>query len=157
MPSDVVPTAFVTAAGHSRRAVDRAGDILRDWMNEERDFGQPDSEAVDIAWAYRSEFQRPLTHVVMGLRTFVRTEGAEVVVAQRLKRLPRIIEKLTRSRRANLSRMQDIGGCRAILPDLETVERVRHRIRKRKWKSFERTTTTPIPRTPGIEAFTWWS
>jgi len=90
--------------------------------------------ALEIAWAYRSEFQKPLTHVVMGLRSFARTEGGpDVVVAQRLKRMPRIVEKLRRSRRNNLSRMQDIGGCRAILPDVATVDAVHRRIKMRKW------------------------
>lgn len=131
MPSPA-PVPY-SAAGHSRKQVDRAGDALRDWWLDDRNMTPTEGEALGVAWDYRLEFQRPLSHVVMGLRSMVQTEGAERVVAQRLKRLPRIIEKLTRDNRSNLSRMQDIGGCRAILPDLVTVERVRRRIHKNKW------------------------
>jgi ppGpp synthetase/RelA/SpoT-type nucleotidyltranferase len=85
----------------------------------------------------------------MGLRTFVSTEGAERIVAQRLKRMPRIVEKLTRDRRSNLSRMQDIGGCRAILPDVATVERVRRRIHKNKWEVVREDDYNENPKSTG--------
>jgi len=65
----------------------------------------------------------PLAKTVMGLRSFVKSEvpelqtpGAKLPVGQRLKREPQIISKLERYRKMNMSRMQDIGGCRAILP-----------------------------------------
>lgn len=76
--------------------------------------------------AFRGQFNVPLTKVVMGLRSAVRTsEGlvdGRAVVGQRLKRQPRIITKLARFPRMELSRMQDVGGCRAVLPDLPTVQ-----------------------------------
>ncbi len=130
----MVTVSPFSAAGHSRRQVDRAGDILRDWLaGPSLEVTDAEREALDVAWAFRLEHQRPLTHVVMGLRSFVKTEGADRIVAQRLKRMPRIIEKLVRFRRGNLSRMQDIGGCRALLPDFDTVERVRRRIHHNRW------------------------
>ena len=53
-----------------------------------------------------------------------RAKGADerAVVAQRLKRLSSITAKLRRFRDMKLSRMQDIGGCRAVV---RTVARVR--------------------------------
>ena len=46
------------------------------------------------------------------------------IVAQRLKRLPSIIAKLERLRWLKLSRMQDIGGCRAIVDSAEDAFRL---------------------------------
>ncbi len=69
----------------------------------------------------------------MGLRSFVNTEGANPAgrVAQRLKRMPTILDKLEREPGMNLARMHDIGGCRAILPDEATIYCVVRRIRSR--------------------------
>ncbi len=46
------------------------------------------------------------------------------IVAQRLKRLPSIIKKLERLHWLKLSRMQDIGGCRAIVDSAEDAFRL---------------------------------
>jgi putative GTP pyrophosphokinase len=68
----------------------------------------------------------------MGLRSAVPTEGAEVVVSERLKRQPRIVVKLARLPNVELTRTQDIGGCRAILDDVATVDAVRRRLERQK-------------------------
>lgn len=49
------------------------------------------------------------------------TSGKPVIVAQRLKRLPTIADKLRRFDGMQLSRMQDIAGCRLIFPDVSTL------------------------------------
>jgi putative GTP pyrophosphokinase len=82
---------------------------------------------------FRLSFQDPLGRVRMGLQSFVSTEGAPIVVAQRLKRSPTIAGKLVRMPTARLTQMQDIGGCRAILPTQEQVYDVVRRIRRRGW------------------------
>ena len=43
------------------------------------------------------------------------------LVAQRLKRMPTIIDKLDRHPNMKLSTMQDIGGVRAVLPNVKDV------------------------------------
>jgi ppGpp synthetase/RelA/SpoT-type nucleotidyltranferase len=90
-------------------------------------------DALDTISQFRAQFATPLTKVVMGLRSFVATERADPAgnVAQRLKRMPTIIDKLDREPGMELARMHDIGGCRAILPDEETIYRVVERIRAR--------------------------
>jgi ppGpp synthetase/RelA/SpoT-type nucleotidyltranferase len=60
----------------------------------------------------------------------VNTEGFEIVVSQRLKRLPRIVRKLDRMSSTNLARLEDIGGCRAILADGPALTRVETRLRR---------------------------
>jgi putative GTP pyrophosphokinase len=69
---------------------------------------------------FRASFQQPLNKVVMGLRSFVKSEmkvlppDGKLPVGQRLKREPTIAGKLLRFPGMELARMQDIGGCRAI-------------------------------------------
>ncbi|HEY8777321.1 MAG TPA: RelA/SpoT domain-containing protein [Gaiellaceae bacterium] len=79
---------------------------------------------------FRSGFQDPLHRVTMGLRSFVKTEGAPVIVAQRMKRSPTIAGKLVRMPTVRLTQMQDIAGCRAILPTQRHVYQVVRRIRR---------------------------
>jgi len=51
-------------------------------------------------------------------------------VGQRLKRVPTIIDKLTREPTMQLANMQDIGGCRAVLNSVDEVRRVQKRLSK---------------------------
>ena len=60
----------------------------------------------------------------MELQERVGPFGKEALVAQRLKRLSSIGAKLGRFRNMNLARMQDVGGCRAVLPSVDDVRRV---------------------------------
>ena len=69
--------------------------------------------AVDVVNQWRASHNRPLNTFRANLR---RRAGRRGVVAQRLKRLPSIVSKLVRIPRIKLSQMQDIGGCRAIVP-----------------------------------------
>lgn len=56
------------------------------------------------------------------------------LVAQRIKRLPSIISKLEREPAMKLSQMQDIGGCRAVLPSLSHVKTLWRAIEALRWK-----------------------
>lgn len=100
----------------SKTSVDKAGALLRDWWGAENvDLGDAELAAADTVWEYRKQFQYPLTKTNANLRYYVKNAGQEVFIAQRLKRMPRIVEKLHRHPRMRLSQMQDVGGCRAIL------------------------------------------
>jgi putative GTP pyrophosphokinase len=120
--------------GASRRSVDRAGDLLRDWHRSGALLLDPDQQDADqLIERYRHEYEIPLTKVVMGVRSFLATGGLPVLVGQRLKRRPRIIEKLARHPTMRLTSMQDIGGCRALIPDFEAVDRIVDRVRQTRW------------------------
>src|SRR5207237_3924512 len=58
------------------------------------------------------------------LRTKLRGNFADPIVAQRLKRMPTIINKLVRYPAMKLTTMQDIGGVRAVLPNVVEAERL---------------------------------
>jgi ppGpp synthetase/RelA/SpoT-type nucleotidyltranferase len=86
-------------------------------------------EAIAVVEWWRSEHAKPLSRVAANLRYYVGEEG-KPVVAQRLKRVPTIAGKLLREPAMKLSRMADIGGVRALLPDQAAAYRVAGRLRK---------------------------
>lgn len=68
----------------------------------------------------------------MGLRSRVSTVNcSQVEVSQRLKRIPTILDKLRREPGMKLGRIEDVGGCRAVLRDLDEVYRVLSRYQNR--------------------------
>jgi putative GTP pyrophosphokinase len=119
----------------TKSAVDRAGGELRDWWSGAGPADVP-SAPVEALFAFRADFPNPMKKVTVGLRQFVLREcepEVEPTVGQRLKRAPQIVEKLGRHPKMKLSRMQDIGGCRAILlGGHDEVDRVAKRI-ERNW------------------------
>jgi putative GTP pyrophosphokinase len=122
----------------SRTQVDRAGIFLRGWWELDPD-GDEDAavdehefaRAVDILSGYRAGFQDPLKKTTVGLRQFVQRESETVIVGQRLKRMPQILNKLSRFSSMRLTQMEDIAGRRAILAGGATeVAGVLRRIRR---------------------------
>jgi len=91
--------------------------------------------SLELLTLFRAEFQTPMKKVTVGLRQFVGYEcdpDVPITVGQRLKRSPQMVLKLSRHPSMKLSRMQDIGGCRAILQGHDEVHRVAARI-ERNW------------------------
>jgi putative GTP pyrophosphokinase len=80
---------------------------------------------------YRGMHGRPMASVTMGIRSMVKTARRDDTIrpGQRFKRLDRIISKLVRFPRMRLSQMEDIGGCRVVLPTLDEVYDVLSRVR----------------------------
>lgn len=81
-------------------------------------------KARGVVDAYRSAHAEPLRAAYMGLRSCLITEGLKFDLSRRMKRLPTIEDKLRRLPSMDLSSMQDIGGCRAVLNTQEEVQRV---------------------------------
>ncbi len=109
-----------TVPHFSRSEVDRAGRIYID----------PNASAEDREIArtiinnWRSSHSFPLNTFQMNLRNTANRHDTDPTIARRIKRLPSIRHKLERIPAMKLSRMQDIGGCRAVLSGVETVEEV---------------------------------
>lgn len=117
-------------------AVNKAGDVLRSFVSTQpTDVEALDRaiEALDILLAWRAVHATPLQTATMGLRSRVASANCSDIrrVSQRLKRIPTIIDKLQREPGMNLGRMADIGGCRAVLRDIDEVYRVLGRYQKR--------------------------
>lgn len=121
---------------YSKSKVDRAGQLLADHIlavaNGKRTVDQlPDGfrEAIEIIEWWRGEHARPLSRVAANLRHYAAEQG-KPVVAQRLKKFPTIAGKLLRQPKMKLSRMADIGGVRAVLPDQRAAYKVASRLRR---------------------------
>lgn len=104
----------------SRSQVDVAGTILAN-----ADFGHERFLAsFDILNNWRSSHAFPLNTMQVNLRRRARGVYAHALIAQRLKRVSSTIDKLQRIRGMKLSRMQDIGGCRAVVTSVAQVRRL---------------------------------
>ena len=106
-----------------RNQVDRAGVAL-----VRRAAGREEMEIINN---WRSAHSYPLLHFRMNMEANVRRVQKDAVVAQRIKRLDSISAKLTRQS-TQLSQMQDIGGCRAILSSIDGVNQLVELYRKSK-------------------------
>jgi putative GTP pyrophosphokinase len=141
----------------SRTKIDKAGRLLRDWWrapsdsDEEAQFDDDElTDAVGVIVDYRSGFQDPLKKVTVGLRQFVERESTEITVGQRLKRTPQILNKLDRFGSMRLTQMEDIAGCRAILPG-SAIAGVLRRIR-RNWEVLRIEDYVSSPKNTGYRA-----
>jgi hypothetical protein len=96
---------------YTRPDVDRAGDVLI------APAPAPPAleEALEVINNWRSSHSFPLNTFQITLRNKARQADEAALVAQRIKRLSSIAYKLRRFKEMRLSRMQDIGGCRAVV------------------------------------------
>ena len=94
------------------KEIDRAGRILAGTEGDGSDAEY--AAAVRLVANWRASHSHPLNTFRANLQ---RRAGDDGIVAQRLKRMPSIIGKLKRLRRLRLSQIQDIGGCRVVVPE----------------------------------------
>lgn len=122
----------------SRTEVNRAGKLLAT-VADYRDTGEfpedYDFSEMMQAWFtignWRSSHAYPLNHIQNLLRTRSKATVKSAVVAQRLKRMASIIEKLQLLPHMDLTKMQDIGGCRAIVSSVNQVDEISGRFENR--------------------------
>ena len=105
---------------YSKNKINKAGDIIRKNDVEDEDY----SEAVKIVDNWRASHAYPLHVFYIHMRRMAENKKG-IIVAERLKRLDSIIGKLSREEGMQLTRMQDLGGCRVILKNLNDVYRFR--------------------------------
>lgn len=83
---------------------------------------------------WRELHAAPLRATSANLRHYVRPRSsnasANVSVTQRLKKFSTILDKLDRYPKMQLTRMEDVGGVRAILPSQHAADEVARRLRK---------------------------
>jgi putative GTP pyrophosphokinase len=109
--------------------VNRAGQTIRSLLVEAEPWSDDRlRSAYEVLVLFRAAHQYPLIKANMGLRSVLRTEGCGVEVTQRLKRIPTIVDKLRREPTMQLAKMQDIGGCRAILRSVAEIRNVERRL-----------------------------
>jgi ppGpp synthetase/RelA/SpoT-type nucleotidyltranferase len=118
----------------SNSRVNSAGDAVRAYLVGEAAEHEAFA-AVDVITAFRADFATPLQRVAANLRYYVEhhTVGRPIVVGQRLKRFVTIVDKLQREPKMQLSRMHDIGGCRAVVGTEDEIRAVASHLRRR-WR-----------------------
>jgi ppGpp synthetase/RelA/SpoT-type nucleotidyltranferase len=139
----------------SRSRVTRAGARLRAHRLGVESL-DPDQYVAEraIVEEFRAKHAQSLTRVAAGLRYYVKeaADGQTWSVGQRLKAMPTILDKLTRHPNMELARMQDIGGCRGILPNQAAVDHVIARLRRR-WKLRDKISDyVEVPKRDGYRA-----
>lgn len=103
----------------SKNNVKKAGDILKNVSStSDKDW------AIEVLGNWRAIHSYPINTFQATLRDKLKIIDESSLVAQRLKRSPSIISKLKRFPSMQLSRMQDIGGLRAVLSTLDHVEQL---------------------------------
>lgn len=104
----------------SKSKIDRAGRILASLQGE---LTEEALEAEEYFDEYRKTHLQPLSETTLELQNWLTNYGDRYYVAQRLKRKPQILRKLQRLS-VRLTQLQDIGGCRIIVGDNRSVERL---------------------------------
>ncbi|WP_414756708.1 RelA/SpoT domain-containing protein [Anabaena sp. CCY 9910] len=108
---------------YSKKQVRKAGECL---INKHQ--SMPTDEALLILNNWRLCHAYPLNSVQNSLRYRAKLIDDKAVVTQRLKRISSIKNKLIRFDYMKLDTMQDIGGCRVILPNNNNVYQVKEEI-----------------------------
>lgn len=119
---------------YSKRQINEAGQKIIDPNITVEDF----ADALDVIDNWRAAHAYPMNTFAVNLKRQVSDiDGAMVV--QRLKRLDTICYKLIRYPDMNLYRMQDLGGCRVIVPTIDDVYKVKTRLEKSRIRHIPKT------------------
>ncbi len=113
----------------SRSQVKKAGSTIRKCLRGELTDPDQFAHCTEVMEAWRRAHYQPLVTANNGLRSMARTVGVSAEVTQRLKRRQTILDKLKREPTLDLSRMQDIGGCRAVVETIGELRRLESRIK----------------------------
>ena len=142
-----------TTPFYDRPRVNQAGNaLLTDGLDEE-------IRAVELAVVnnWRTAHGFPLQCIKMTLLKRAKRIDPTATIAQRLKRLPSIVAKLTREPTMKLSQMQDLGGCRAVVSKIGHVDRLVKRYQRARSKNprsrHEQTTAKDYISSPKIDGY----
>lgn len=117
---------------YSMKAVKRAGEVIAGDLLWTEENAPVIREAFQIANNWRDAHAYPMRSMRAQLISFMRKNNLEGVTAARLKRMQAIRRKLRRPDLPhNLSQLQDLGGCRAILPSIADVHTLLDVLRSR--------------------------
>ncbi len=109
---------FCKVPSESKTKINRAGTILVQGSVPRQEL----DSALDLAERWRASHAYPINTFQATLRKKLKDfSSGGPIAAQRLKRMPTIIDKLRRYPTMKLTTMQDIGGLRAILGNVKDV------------------------------------
>lgn len=109
---------FPKKPSYSKSDLDRAGNSICTLAPESAEY----QAAIAMVDEWRASHQYPMQTFNVTLRNHARAIYKQAIVARRLKRMVTIVDKISNRQSAmNLSRMQDIGGVRAIMQSVDQV------------------------------------
>ena len=111
---------------YSRSQIIKAGKIIKNAFDHTPEQVE---EAISVIDNWRAAHAYPMHVIYTHLRRMA-SERTDIVVAERLKRLDSIIGKLMREPTMSLWTMQDLGGCRFIVPSIADVYRFSEKYEK---------------------------
>jgi putative GTP pyrophosphokinase len=118
---------FSSVPQESKSKIKKAGEILKTCSPDHPDY----KWALDLADKWRACHAYPINTFQSTLRLKLKKYSKNTIVAQRLKRMPTIIDKLKRFHpNMQLTTMQDIGGIRAVLGSINEVYTLADEYRK---------------------------
>jgi hypothetical protein len=120
---------FSAVPVESKKQINRAGKILVHGSTNVDEIVW----ARDLAERWRASHAYPINTFQANLRNKLRQFPSESIAAQRLKRMPTIIDKLKRHPNMQLTTMQDIGGVRAIVSNVTEVNNLVDAFRESKF------------------------
>lgn len=107
---------------YTKKQIERAGkEIIRPDLEVGKQI-----EITKIIENWRAAHAYPMRQIAFILEKII--ADSDCILIQRLKRLDSIIAKLTRYPTMSLSRMQDLGGCRLIVPDISQLYEIVRKI-----------------------------
>lgn len=117
-------------ADYSKSQINKAGWVLIEGMQID-DMTLDEAQQILTYWRY---IHTPVINTFQSsLRMKISRKYKKAgFIAQRLKRAPSIISKLTRFENMKLSRMQDIAGLRVVMKKLEDVQDIANELRRLK-------------------------
>lgn len=105
---------------HSKNEVARAGDVIASAMSWSPETEDVIRRAFRVAHSWRDSHAYPMRSIRHSVLHHMKEAGLDGLTGARLKTMPAIRRKLLR-KRWNLAQLQDLGGCRAIMPDIRSV------------------------------------
>jgi hypothetical protein len=118
-----------TKLKYSKNQINKAGETLvaQNITSEQQ------GNAMDILSNWRSSHSFPLHVFTVRLSRLAKQIDQDALIVRRLKRVPSILKKLKRGQtnKMDMSRMQDVGGCRTILHSMAEVNKLVDTYKKR--------------------------
>lgn len=124
---------FLPVPSESKASINKAGQILAENSSDLREIDW----ARDLASRWRACHAYPINTFQATLRRHVKAFAGDPIVAQRLKRMPTVIDKLKRYPNMKLTTMQDIGGVRTVLANVNDVYKLADEYRNNKYFAHE--------------------
>lgn len=117
---------------HSKNKVKKAGEYLIKADVNSSEF----NDAIPVFHNWRSAHAFPMQIMLDLLRKNSLRIDENSIAVQRLKRVISIYRKLMREKGMNLSRMEDIAGCRAVLDNVKYVKKVHMLLKNSRTKNI---------------------